>query len=112
MPRVSSSAGGVRMVVPGLYGALREREREHYERHAAFAQHHPQYRGMWDGRVLDGLEAGVPVVVQGRRLKGWGVPRVPLRRDQAFQWFTVCPDDSVTPAESPKTPRPPRSAMS
>jgi hypothetical protein len=41
------------------------------------------------------------VLLQGRGLKGCGVPRVRLRRDQAFAWFVVSPNDSIVPTESP-----------
>lgn len=29
------------------------------------------------------------MVLQGRHLHGWGVPKVPLPHDRAFDWFTV-----------------------
>jgi hypothetical protein len=45
--------------------------------------------------LLDALEAGEPVTLQSRQLRGHSLPDVPLRRDQAFDWFEVRPDDSV-----------------
>lgn len=89
--------------VPGLYAALLAREREHaasWDAHVAdsgYRRIHGPSR-----RLLDALEAGHPAVLQGRRLKGWGLPKVPLRRDQAMLWFAVLVDDTVVPAESPE----------
>ena len=47
--------------------------------------------------LLDDLEAGRPVVLQGRRLKGHSMPDTHVRRDQAFDWFEVRPDDTIRP---------------
>ncbi len=45
--------------------------------------------------VLDALEAGKPVTLQGRNLRGVSLPSVPLRRKDAFEWFEIGADDSV-----------------
>jgi hypothetical protein len=47
--------------------------------------------------LLDDLEAGRPVVLQGRQLKGHSMPDTHVRRDQAFDWFEVRPDDTIRP---------------
>lgn len=51
--------------------------------------------------LLDDLEAGLPVVVQGWDLRGHSLPDVHLRRDQAFDWFEVRPDDTIRPCPPP-----------
>ena len=93
-------SAGVVMRVPGLYDALRERERQHQDRHDshAAATGLPYRRNR---RLLDALEAGELATLMGRRLRGWGVPKVPLRREQAFDWFVVSPDDALTPTKLP-----------
>jgi hypothetical protein len=45
--------------------------------------------------LLDALEAGRPARVQGRNLRGQGLPEVRLRREQAFDWFEVGADDTL-----------------
>ena len=47
--------------------------------------------GVWSRALLDPLEAGEPVRLEGRSLRRW----VDLRRDQRFEWFEVRPDDTV-----------------
>jgi hypothetical protein len=106
VPRFEAGDGGA-LRVPGLYAALLQREREHREGHDAFeAQMIAEYgRFPWyppPRRLLDELEAGLPVVVEGRELRGRSVPKVPLRREQAYAWFEVSPGDTVTPAETPE----------
>jgi hypothetical protein len=88
--------------VGGLYAALLRRERDHQLDHERFVEKHPQYHNTHDKQLLDDLELGRPVILQGRRLKGWGIPRVPLQRSDAFQWFKVSHNDSVVPAQSPE----------
>lgn len=97
-------AGGPGLVVPGLYAALLAREREHqrgWSELAADGPVHPR-----DRRLLDALESGQPAVLQGRRLRGWGLPKVPLRREDAFRWFAVAADDRIVPAEPPEDEAP------
>jgi hypothetical protein len=53
-------------------------------------------------RLIDALESGGPVSVEGRELEGRGIPKVSLRRRQWFDRFSVSPDDSVVPTESPE----------
>jgi hypothetical protein len=100
MARVNDVSDDGALRVPGLYEALRARERQHNERHMHFAEHDPQYRDTYSRRKLDALEASRPVVLEGRQLKGWGVPRVPMRIEDAFNRFVVSPDDTVVPAQT------------
>jgi hypothetical protein len=99
MPRVEG-AGALR--VSGLYLALLERERRQQaraDRHrTSRADGHPLMRR--DRRLLDTLEAGKPAVVAAQKLGGWGVPKVPLTREQRQRGnrFKVSPDDTVRPA--------------
>lgn len=109
MPRADEFAAGY-MRVPALYAALRARTREQQARWEVFAAQNPEYQGEGGRlrqdasrpRLLAAFTAGRPAVLQGRQLKGHGIPRVPLRRDQMFDWFAVAADDSVVPAESPE----------
>jgi hypothetical protein len=108
MPRVEadSSCGGLR--VPGLYEALRERERRHHERWGgrrvyADPEDHSQGFFLRDRHLLDALEAGEPAVFSGHNLGGWGIPKVPLSAEQKDwpNYYTVTPDDLIVPAEYP-----------
>jgi hypothetical protein len=108
MPRLEadSSCSGLR--VPGLYEALRERERRHHERRGgrrfyADPEDHSRGFSLRDRRLLDALEAGEPVVVRGHDLGGWGIPKVPLSAEQKDwpNWYTVHPDDTITLSGSP-----------
>lgn len=45
--------------------------------------------------LLGDLEAGGPVRLQGRQLRGRSLPDVRLRRNQTFDWFEVSPDDTM-----------------
>lgn len=105
MPRVDDGADGPGLVVPGLYRALLARERDHQARHDEFVESTGWRRRYGrNRRVLDALESGRPAIVQGRNLSGWGIPKVSsLRREDAFRWFAVTPDDRVVLAESPET---------
>lgn len=107
MVRARRGRGGGRgAVVPGLYAALLEWERQSFER----SRVDPRWRYTEAGQRgepaleswlrprsarLDALEAGKPVALQGRDLRGVHLPKVPLRRDQAYDWFEIRPDDSV-----------------
>jgi hypothetical protein len=44
---------------------------------------------------LERMEAGKPVIVQGRNLRGRSMPDARLRRDQACDWFELTPDDRL-----------------
>lgn len=105
MPRIGKP-GRRHRHVDGLYAALLERERDCHARNPV----DPRWRYTEAGQrgepppdrwltprppLLDDLEAGRPVRLQGRRLRGRGLPEVPLRRDQAFDWFEVSRDDSM-----------------
>lgn len=105
VPRVGKP-GSRQRVVPGLYAALLERERDHHDRNRV----DPRYRFTEAGQrgepppekwltprpaLLDDLEASRPVRLQGRQLRGRSLPDARLRRDQAFDWFEVHSDDTV-----------------
>jgi hypothetical protein len=49
------------------------REREHQLDHERFVEKHAQYHNTHDKQLLDALELGRPVILQGRRLEGWGI---------------------------------------
>ncbi len=87
------------MFLAGLYQALLQRERERQDCHDGFVVatclSYERNR-----KLLDALEAGEPATVVGRNLKGWGIPKVGLQRDQAFDRFRVSPDDIVSPVKS------------
>jgi hypothetical protein len=95
------------MRVPGLYEALRERERkrqERDERRGVVIYPAEDLAVMRRPRhLLDALEAGEPVVVRGHDLGGWSIPAVPLSPEQKQwpNWYSVTPDDRIVPAESP-----------
>jgi hypothetical protein len=104
MPGVGKP-GNRRRQVPGLYARLLERER------GSCAQIDPRTlprfnpaspaprtvveTGIKSRALLDALEAGEPVQLQGRQLRGRSLPAMPLRRDQASDWFEVSADDTV-----------------
>ena len=99
--------------VPGLYAALLEGERRRcsrpdprltYRLHGGgfscrtpgiICEHDPL--PLPRSQLLDDLEAGRPVHLQGRQLRGHSLPDARLRRDQAFDWFEVRTDDSLNP---------------
>jgi hypothetical protein len=105
-------------VVEGLYAAMVEQERARCSRPdprlmrrlhpeggyctspGVVCEHEPIPTPA--SRLLRALEAGDPVVVEGRNLRGRSVPDVKLRRDQAFAWFEVRSDDTVRPAAPPE----------
>lgn len=108
MPRISnggSRRSGVVASVPGLYVALLDRERRACAEVdprtlPCFNPHSEQPRtvvetGSRSPTLLAALEAGETVMLHGRSLRGHRVPVVPLRRDQAFDWFHVSADDQV-----------------
>jgi hypothetical protein len=108
MPRVEadSSCGGLR--VPGLYAALREREREHHARRGGrrtSVDPDDPSKGFFQRsrHKLNALEAGEPTVFSGHGLGGNGIPKVPLSAEQKDwpNYYTVTPDDRIVPAESP-----------
>ncbi len=100
---IGSSAGST----AGLYAALLERERAYCARidprtmarfnKATEGELTVVATGARSGRLLEDLEAGRPVRLEGRRLRPW----LELRRDQAFQWFEISSDDTVRECEAP-----------
>lgn len=107
----SSTAAGD-FSVPGLYAALLAWERHRCSRpdpRLPYRLHGGGFSCRTPGivcehdpiplprsKLLDDLEAGRPVRLEGRSLRGHHLPDCRLRRDQAFDWFKVGPDDSVT----------------
>lgn len=101
MPRTSTAKNG--RVAPGIYSALLTQERDRNERDRV----DPRWRYTQSGQrgepppavitprnpLLDALEASQKLKLQGRNLHR----HMKLRRDQAFDWFEVGPDDRVIP---------------
>lgn len=105
MPWFSDDERAPESSTAGLYAAILERERAYCARidprtmerfnKTTTGELTVVATGARSGKLLEALEAGQPVRLQGRRLRPW----LELRRDQAFQWFEIRPDDTVRPCE-------------
>lgn len=103
MPRRAPS-GTCTRIVQGLYDALLEAERARLERTPmdprwAYTERgrarEPPPERQTSSRRLEASQAGEPMRLQGRNLRSRSLPVVKLRRDQAFDWFEIRPDDTV-----------------
>lgn len=116
-PNGRGGPAGGRRVVPGLYAALLASEQRRcsrpdprmpYRLHGGgfscrtpgiICEHDPI--PLPRSKLLDDLEAGRSVRLQGRQLRGRSLPDARLRRDQAFDWFQVSFDDEVSVVPGP-----------
>jgi hypothetical protein len=110
MPRVDDGCVGVGQGyrLPGVYRALTDWARET----AAQPDPRDRLRDDFDPQapqepdqhsfarpILRRLEAGEPVTVARWMIRGRATRDVPLFQDRTITRFTVCPDDTITPAE-------------
>lgn len=106
MPRVSSDDDGFgRVVIPGVYARLREREQLRHRYPVVFAEPGNPAAGYFrrPTHLLDALTAGEPVTLPRSSVvalfwTGRGSPPVVPWPAEVAPWLTVTADDVVTVA--------------